>query len=132
MKRSSRQPRQATRSGFTLVEVAVSSVVVAFLAMAASMAFSNNLRAVERAKGLSTSSIFAETVMEDLANVSYANLLALDGNRFFDVTDAADSSFAVDLTCFETALGLMQVEAVVTDLRTGRELGQITTLRADG
>ena len=120
------------QGGFTLVEVAVSSVVVAFLAMAASMAFSSNLRAVERAKGITTSSIFVETVMEDLAAQTYANLLAMDGNRFFDANDENDSSFAVDLTCFETALGLMQVEADVVDLRTGRSLGQITTLRSDG
>lgn len=125
-----RSLRRGKRSGFTIIEVAVSSVIVAFLAMAASMAFSSNLRAVDNAKNITSSSVFVETLMEDISAQGYDNLLALDGDRFFDMTDANDSNFVVDLVVFETTLDLIQLEAVLTDLNTNRVLGQITTLRA--
>lgn len=119
------------RSGFTLVEVAISAVVVAFLAMAAATAFTGNLRSVEDAGRITAGSIFLETVMEDLSAQPYDNLLVLNGNRFYDVIDANDSNYEVALTVFQSANRLLQLEAVMTDLRTGRALGAVTTARAD-
>lgn len=123
--------RRRRRAGFTLVEVAVSSVVVAFLAMASATAFTSNLRSVEDAERITLASIFLETVMEDVSAQDYDDLLGLNGNQLFDTPAAANANWAVRLTVFQSAIDLLQIEAELTDLRSGRVLGSVTTARAD-
>ncbi|MEM7305766.1 MAG: prepilin-type N-terminal cleavage/methylation domain-containing protein [Planctomycetota bacterium] len=117
------------RSGLTLIELAISMLVVAALMLAAVTAFTRNLGAVRQAKSTSNGAIFLQATMENLAAQPFDNLLALNGNQFFDRTTLEDSSFAVDLTVFLSDVDLLQVEADLIDLRTDRRMGQLTTLR---
>lgn len=61
----------------------------------------------------------------------YDALPTFNGNRIYDQTTPSSSSYSVDLTVFLAALGLQQIQAVLVDLRTNRELCRVTTLRAD-
>ena len=119
------------RSGLTLVEVTVALVLVTIVLLASATVFSSSLAATGQASRLATGSDFLETTMEEVGAQLYPNLLSLDGNRVFDNTDASDSNFAVDLTVFQVDVDLLQIRAVLSDLRTGREVTRLTTQRSD-
>lgn len=124
VRRSSNQ-----RSGFTLLEVVISSVVLAVALMAATAAFSTNLIATEEAKRLTSGSIFFGTVTEDVLAQDFDNLLALNGNQILDGATLGSSNYRVDLTVFLASLNLMQIQAVLFDLQSGREIGRLGTLK---
>ena len=117
------------QAGFTLLEVVISSAVLAIALMAATAAFSSNLVATEEAKRLTNGSIFLSTVTEDVLAQDFDNLLALNGNQIVDGGNLDVSEYSVDLTVFLAGLDLIQVQAVLTDLQTGREIGRLGTLR---
>ncbi len=110
--------------------MAISACVSALLLLATSAAISSGLRSVEVAEDLTDAGLFLETVSEDLALLSYDELLAMNGNRVFDDELAADSRYAIDLTVFETALDLLQVQCVLVDLRSTRDVARYATLRS--
>jgi prepilin-type N-terminal cleavage/methylation domain-containing protein len=114
----------------TLIEVSISMAVVAILMLAAVSAFTSNVRAVGGAATTTEASIFLEATLENLSAMGVDELLAMNGNRFFDGVDKEHSSYAIDLTVFTAAVNLVQLEASVVDLRTERAIGQVTTLRA--
>jgi prepilin-type N-terminal cleavage/methylation domain-containing protein len=126
------RPRERRKgsAGMTLIEVSLSMAVVAVLMLAAVSAFTSNLKAVGSAQTTTRASIFLEATLENLAALGADELLALNGNRFYDAVDAEHSSYAIDLAVFAAAVDLVQVEAVLVDLRTERAMGQVTTLRA--
>jgi hypothetical protein len=104
---------------------------VATMALVASAgAFAGSVKSVQASRQLTEAAVFAETIIEDVAAQEYANLLLLDGNVLIDGADAASSQFEAELTVFQAAVGLIQVRVVVTDARTGRELGRVTTVRS--
>jgi len=114
-----------------MLEVTIAVLVFAVLLLATTVTFSSNLRTTLQAREMTSGSIFLETILEDVESQPYGNLLALNGNQFFDATNVNDSQFAVTLTVFLTSIDLLQVRAVLTDLRTGREVGRVTTMRAN-
>lgn len=117
------------RSGFTLLEVVVSSVVLAIALMTATAAFSSNLIATEEAKRLTDGGLFLETVTEDVLAQDFDNLLALNGNQILDGANLASSEYRVDLTVFLAGIDLIQIQAVLTDLQSDHEIGRMGTLR---
>ena len=118
------------RSGFTVLEVTIAMAITSTVLLASAASFLSSMSAVHSAERTSRGAVFAETVMEDLDAQPYANLLAFNGNRIYDQATAGASHFAADLTVFTTSVNLLQLRAAVTDLRTGRELVRLTTLRA--
>lgn len=122
--------RAGNSSGFTLLEVVLTASMAAIMALASATVFSSNLAAVDRAKRMTTGSQFLETVMEDLAAQPYENLLALNGNTIFDGELLVSSDFSVGLNVFEAGVGLVQVQAVLTDLGSQRRLGEVNAIRA--
>jgi hypothetical protein len=88
-----------------------------------------NLNSARTAQRTSRATLFLETVMEDLSAQSYDALQAFDGNRIFDGSDEAHSNYSVNLTVFQAGVGLLQVRALLTDLRNDREIGRLTTYR---
>jgi len=120
---------KSRESGFTLLEVVVSSVVLAVALMTATAAFSSNLIAAEEAKRLTAGGIFLETVTEDVLAQDFDNLLALNGNTIFDGGNLAGSEYSVDLIVFLAGIDLIQIQAVLNDLQSGHEIGRIGTLR---
>ncbi|MEW6074435.1 MAG: hypothetical protein AB1726_17805 [Planctomycetota bacterium] len=113
-----------------MLEVTLCLLVVTTVLLGATRAFSASLAAMAQARDVTRGALFLETALEDVGTQPYGSLLALNGDRIFDRPDAADSRFAVDLTAFLAEVDLIQVRAVLVDLRTDREVGRVTTLRS--
>jgi type II secretory pathway pseudopilin PulG len=114
----------------TLIEVAVAIAVVGGVLLASASAFSGSLRATANAARITQSAIFLEGALENVSAQNYDNLLAFDDNVIFDGTGADDSDFSVGLTVFLSEVDLIQIQATLTDLRSGRVIGRATTLRS--
>lgn len=119
------------RAGFTLIEVMISAVVLAFLLMASSSAFIGNLRGVSESRRLAQAAVFLETSSENLGAQPYANLLALDGTQLFDGPSPERSNFTLDVSAFQSQVDLIQMTAIVSDRRTGHELSRSVILRSN-
>lgn len=118
------------RAGFSVLEVTIALLVVSTVLVSLTGAFLTSAQAVRTAKGTSRGAIFLQTVMEDLAAQPYSALLAFNGNRIYDHADQQHSNWSVDLAVFQSAVGLEQVDATLTDLRTGRIITRVSTLRS--
>lgn len=116
--------------GLSIVEVTIAIAILFTGLMAAARTLASSVNVVNDARRTGRAALFLETVMEDVAAQPYADLLALDGNQIADGDTAAESSFRATLTVFQSAVDLIQVEAVLADARTGREMGRVTTLRS--
>lgn len=123
--------RLARRAGMTLIEVTIALAVVATVLLASAGSFSQSITAVKNARRTSEAGAFLQTVMEDLSAQPYTNLLSFNGNRIYDGAAASSSNYSADLTVFTSSVDLIQVQAVVTDLQSGRELCRIATLRSN-
>lgn len=121
----------AARRGLTLVEACLATLVVAIVMLISTNAISASMKAVGQARTNTRAAIFLETVMEDVSAQPYENLLALNGNQIIDEDDLASSHYSVDLTVFLAEVDLLQVDAVLTDLRTNKPMGRLTTLRSN-
>lgn len=113
-----------------MLEVALGVFIVAVLLLATTMTLSANLKSTFNAREMTSGALFLETIMEDVTAQPFDNLLTLNGDVYFDVTEADDSRFAVGMTVFPAGVNLVQVRAVLTDLRTGAEVGRVSTLRS--
>lgn len=121
--------RVCKRTGLTLLEVTIAIAITATVLMASGAAFGTNVKTVVSAQRTSRAMVFFGTVMEDLSAQPYTALLAFNGNRIYDGASAAKSNYAIDLSIFLASVDLLQVRALLTDLRTNRELARATTLR---
>lgn len=125
-----RRSMRRARSGMTVLEVTIAVTIIAVLLMGSTTAFMSNIQGVQNARKQSRGGVFLRTVMEDVAAQSYADLPSLNGDRILDNANAAQSTFAVDLSVFVAGVDLMQVEAELRDLRTNKVLGRVVTLRS--
>lgn len=123
--------RSRSSSGLSLLEVTIAMSVILTILLASAGAFGSSISAVNSARRTSRASLFLETVMEDVAAQSYANLLAFNGNHVYDQATQAASEFEVELTVTQATVGMRRVDAIVTDLRNDREVGRVATLRAE-
>ena len=114
----------------TVIEVTIALTIVCTILVAAAGGFWTSISAVKTAQKTSRATVFLETVMEDLSAQPYDSLLAFNGNRIYDQAAAANASYSVDLTVFLAAVDLEQIQAILTDLRTNREVARLTTLRS--
>ena len=117
------------KSGLTVLEVTIAFTIVCTVLMASAGAFTSSLAAVRSAQTRSKGTVFMDTVMEDLSAQTYDSLLAFNGNKIYDQPTAARSHYSVDLSVFLAAVDLLQVQAVLKDLRTNKEIGRVTSLR---
>lgn len=119
-----------SRAGLSIVELTIAIAVLFTGLMATARTLASSITAVDAAQRTNRAAVFLETVMEDVAAQTYENLLALDGNSITDGATSQSSNYSVGLTVFQSAADLIQVEAQLSDLRTGKEIGRVTTLRA--
>ena len=125
-----RSSRRSSRRGFTVLEVAIALLIVSTVLVALTGAFLSTAQAVQSAKGVSRATVFLESVMEGLAKQPYDALPSFHGNRIFNRDTQQASNWSVDLAVFPAAIDLQQVDATLVDLRSGRVLGQLCTLRS--
>lgn len=119
-----------SRAGLSIVEVTIALAIVATVLAGASGALMSSFAAVRTADGLSSGTLFLESVLENLSLQPYDDLLSFHGNRLCDGSDEDHSRYAVELSVFESELGLMQIRAVLREVDGGRELGRVNTLRS--
>lgn len=99
--------------------------------LASASAFSGTLRATSQSARMTQAAVFLESTLENVGAQNYDNLLAFDGNQVFDGLGAGNSEFRVDLSVFLSQVDLIQIQATLTDLDTGRVVGRVTTLRSN-
>jgi hypothetical protein len=114
----------------TIVEVTLALAIVTTVLTASAGAFMSNLSTARTAQRISRATLFLETVMQDLSAQVYDDLPAFNGNRFFDGASEAASDYSITLAVFAAGIDLLQIQAVLTDLRSDRELGRLTTYRS--
>ncbi len=120
---------RAGKRGLTLLEMSIAMAVLAVVLSGVAMGLGASLRAVEGARRVTGGSAYLETVMQNVAAQPYDNLLPMNGNQLFDQPLPADSNYRVDLTIFAVDIDLVQIDAQLVDLRTGRPVGTVTTQR---
>jgi len=123
--------RQTSNAGMSIVEVMIAAGIATVLLMATAATFFGNMKAVGTAKSITSGSIFLESVQENISAQPYANLLALNGNSVFNNGAADGSDFRVDITTFQSGVGLIQIRVALMDLQGNRELGRLVTVRSD-
>lgn len=131
--RSTSRPfrRWQKQGGFSLVEVTIAIAILFTGLMATARSLVTSIDVVNDARRTARAALFLETVMEDVAAQQYGDLLGLNGNAILDGADAQSSTFRAEITAFQSAVDLVQVETVLFDIRTGRELGRVATLRSN-
>lgn len=125
-----RAARQSGCRGLTLVEVCVSTIVLAVLFLGLAMTIRTNLFAVGSAERMARATLFLETTMESLSAQPFDNLLVMNGDRLFDAADEGASNYAADLAVFPAAVDMLQLRVVLSDLQRGREIARVTTFRS--
>jgi prepilin-type N-terminal cleavage/methylation domain-containing protein len=125
-----RRSKRARRQGFTVLEVAIALLIVSTVLVSLTGAFLNTAQAVQSAKGVSRATVFLQSVMDGLEAQSYDALPSFHGNRIFNRDTQQVSNWSVDLAVFPAGIDLEQLDATLVDLRTGRVLARISTLRS--
>ncbi len=123
------RPKRATRSrrsGFALVELMVTSIVLMTGCVALVLSTSTTGLATFKAEQASVTKNTLDWLLESLADVEFDDLLSWNGVSF----DRGDHTARVNATT--VSLGLISLEMTVTDDRTGSVLGRIATLRSGG
>ncbi len=118
------------KRGFTLIEVVVSASLMSVFFLAMAGTFTSNFMAVEKARNLTNAASFLETTMENLHGQGYDQLLAMNGDVFYNGNGPGDSLFSAQLTVSPVSIGLVKVKLVLRELRTGREITRIVTYRS--
>lgn len=115
--------------GFTVLEAAVASVLLAvsFLAMAGT--FSSGMTSMSRAKGYDRGAVFLQETMSSIAGQSFDAVVALNGNRIFNTARPADASLRIDLAVTPVATNLVAVSAELWDVRRSQRVARVATLR---
>jgi type II secretory pathway pseudopilin PulG len=121
--------RFAGRAGMTVLEVTIAMTIVSTVLLASAGAFLSSSVAVHGAQRTSQSAVFLETVMENLSAQDYADLTNFNGNRIYDGNSAGLSNYAADVTVIQSTVNLRQVQVLLTDLRSNKQIGRVTTLR---
>lgn len=114
----------------SLIELTIAVAVAMTIMLGSAGAFGSSIKAANEARRTSRGSLFLQTAMEDMAAQRYDNLLSFNGNRIYDHGTAADSEFGIDFTVTQATVELRRIDAVLTDVRTGSELGHAATLRS--
>lgn len=118
------------RRGFTLLEVAIALLIVSTVLVSLTGAFVTTAQAVQSAKGVSRATGFLQSVLEGLEAQPYDALPSFHGNRIFNRDTQQASNWSVDLAVFPAGIDLEQLDATLVDLRSGRVLAQVSTLRS--
>ncbi len=118
------------KSGFSLLEVMIALAIVSTVLMASAGAFLTSLKGVHSARQNTRASVFLQTVLEDVSAQPYDTLPTFNGNHFYDQAAQAQSKYSVTLNVFLTAVDLQQITAVLTDLKTNKVIGRVSTYRS--
>lgn len=125
-----RSTRPAGARGITILEITIAVAVITTVLMASAGAFVSSLSSVESAQRRTRATVYLETVMENISAQPYDNLLSFNGNHLHDQATTGSSNYGVDLTVFVSGLDLVEIQAVLLDLRSNAEITRVTTQRS--
>lgn len=113
-----------------MLEVVITLTIVVTALLASADGFVVGLTSAQDSQRRARGALFLDTVVEDLSAQDFEALLAFDGDQVFEGETLAASQFAVDLAVFPAGVDLLQIDAALTDRRTGREICRVATLRS--
>jgi type II secretory pathway component PulJ len=124
----SRHPK-AGAEGLTLIEVTISMLIVATVLLASAQTFAMSLKATDQAHNTTDAAVYLETAMEDLSAQPFKQVLSLHGETIFDGEDLDSSHYSIGLEVFLVEVDLLQINALVTELATGRVVCRLASQR---
>jgi len=113
-----------------MLEVAISMLIVATVLLASAQTFGSTLKASGQAQRTTSAAVFLETAMEDVGAQPFASVLTLNGETLFDGADQGSSHYAIHLEVFLVEPNLLQIDAELFDLTSGRVLGRLASQRS--
>jgi len=115
----------------SLIEVLITSAVLAIVLIGVANAFGSSLVSVDRARGISKASRFLEEVLDSIAMQPRPVLPLLNGNVLYSETTAKDSRYRIEITVANASVLLTQVRVVLFDQRSGAELARVISYRSE-
>lgn len=116
--------------GFSLLEVLLATVLMAVALSAIAGSFTGSVHATSKSRELSQATRFVREVMASVDQQPYSDLLALNGDVYYDPPNQTIARFSVDLSVAVADIGLLELSAVLRDHRTGTELSRVVTHRS--
>lgn len=121
---------KSRRAGLSMVELVIASGIIAVLLLASAAAMGESVESSNTSRKLVHGAVFLESVQEDLASLSPAELLAMNGQQVFSNDDWDNAGFRVEITVFYAAVELLQVEMALVDQNVDRTVATVHTMRA--
>ncbi len=110
------QGRKSER-GSTFMEIAIAVAILSFSLTVIAGAFGTNLKAVDRAKKTNRAAHFVEETLDSLAETSFDDLKALNGNILYNGSTASDSLYRIDLSVNESTVDLLTIGLLLRNVR---------------
>ncbi len=110
------QGRKSER-GSTFMEIAIAVAILSFSLTVIAGAFGTNLKAVDQAKKTNRAAHFVEETLDSLAETSFDDLKALNGNVLYNGSTASDSLYRIDLSVSESTVDLLTIRLLLRNVR---------------
>lgn len=117
-------------AGFTTVEALIGAMILTVSFLAVAGAFSTNVIGVGRAKATQMAAAFLDATLDNLRGQTYDAVLAMNGNTFYDQLPVARSRFQTHLVVWTSSPNLLQIDATLTDTKSGGTLTRVTAFRS--
>ncbi|GEM_PF-6660506 len=103
--------------GSTFMEITIAVAILSFSLTVIAGAFGTNLRAVNGAKRTNRAAHFVEETLDSLAETSFDDLKALNGNVLYNGSTASDSLYRIDLSVSESTVDLLTITLLLRNVR---------------
>jgi prepilin-type N-terminal cleavage/methylation domain-containing protein len=123
--------QRSAEAGMSLIEVLVTTAVLAIVLIGVANAFGSSLATVDRARGITKASRFLEEVLDSIAVQPRPVLPLLNGNVLYSSETAERSRYRIEITVANATVLLTQVRVVLFDQRTGVELARVVSYRSE-
>ncbi|HHI78691.1 MAG TPA: type II secretion system protein [Planctomycetes bacterium] len=116
--------------GSTFMEIVIAVAILSFALTVIAGAFGTNLKAVDRAKNTNRAAHFVEETLDSLAETSYSDLKALNGNVLYNGSTAEDSLYRIDLSVTESTVDLLTIKLLLRNVRDGSIVSRFVLKRS--
>lgn len=124
-------PQFGRQAGLTIVELVIASGIIAVLLLASAAAMGESVESTTRSRELGRGAVFLESIQEDIAALTPAELLAMNGQRVYsNASTWQDAHYRVEVTVFNSTVRLLQVELRLIDQVSDHAVASVHTMRA--